>query len=72
MICPFQEKRGPEQEAEDLQSSRTYASSEMERMMKVQEVLLRAMAKKIICSKQQKSLAFSARTMRRWRERLQA
>jgi transposase len=43
----------------------------MERMMKVQEVLLRAMAKKITWWQAAEILGVSARTMRRWRERLE-
>jgi transposase len=41
----------------------------MERMMKVQEVLLRAMAKKISWWQAAEIIGVSARTMRRWRER---
>jgi transposase len=41
----------------------------MERMMKVQEVLLRAMAKKITWWQAAEIIGVSARTMRRWRER---
>jgi transposase len=43
----------------------------MERMMKVQEVLLRAMAKKITWWQAAEIVGVSARTMRRWRERLE-
>src|SRR4051794_11245371 len=43
----------------------------MERMMKVQEVLLRAMAKKITWWQAAEVIGVSARTMRRWRERLE-
>jgi transposase len=43
----------------------------MERMMKVQEVLLRAMAKKISWWQAAEIIGVSARTMRRWRERLE-
>src|SRR3954465_6627410 len=42
----------------------------MERMMKIQEVLLRAMAKKITWWQAAEIIGVSARTMRRWRERL--
>jgi transposase len=42
----------------------------MERMMKVQEVLLRAMAKKITWWQAAEIIGVSARRMRRWRERL--
>lgn len=54
-----------------MESGRTYTSSEMERMMKVQEVLLRAMAKKITWWQAAEIIGVSARTMRRWRERLE-
>ncbi len=43
----------------------------MERMTKVQEVLLRAMAKKITWWQAAEIIGISARTMRRWRERLE-
>src|SRR5437868_7055450 len=43
----------------------------MERMMKVQEVLLRAMAKKITWWQAAEILGVNERTMRRWRERLE-
>src|SRR5438270_2664654 len=43
----------------------------MERMMKVQEVLLRAMAKKITWWQAAEVIGVSERTMRRWRERLE-
>jgi transposase len=43
----------------------------MERMMKVQEVLLRAMAKRITWWQAAEIIGVSARTMRRWRERLE-
>src|SRR5689334_317774 len=43
----------------------------MERMMKVQEVLLRAMAKKITWWQAAEIIGVSVRTMRRWRERLE-
>ena len=42
--------------------------SAMERMMKVQEVLLRAMAKKTTWWQAAEIIGVSARTMRRWRE----
>jgi transposase len=43
----------------------------MERMMKLQDVLLRAMAKKITWWEAAEIIGVSERTMRRWRERLQ-
>jgi transposase len=43
----------------------------MERMMRVQEVLLKAMAKKITWWAAAEIIGVSDRTMRRWRERLE-
>src|SRR6266851_9826698 len=43
----------------------------MERMMKVQDVLLKAMAKKITWWAAAEILGVSDRTMRRWREKLE-
>jgi transposase len=45
-------------------------AAEMERMMKVQDVLLKAMAKKITWWAAAEILGVTDRTMRRWRERL--
>jgi transposase len=45
--------------------------SAMERMMKLQEVLLRAMAKKITWWQAAEIIGVTERTMRRWRERLE-
>jgi transposase len=47
-----------------------YSAAEMERMMKVQDVLLKAMAKKITWWAAAEILGVTDRTMRRWRERL--
>jgi len=43
----------------------------MERMMKVQDVLLKAMARKITWWAAAEIIGLSDRTMRRWRERLE-
>src|SRR6195256_90225 len=43
----------------------------MERMMKIQDVLLKAMAKKITWWAAAEIIGVSDRTMRRWRERLE-
>src|SRR5947208_3536450 len=43
----------------------------MERIMKIQEVVLRAMAKKITWWQAAETLGVTDRTMRRWRERLE-
>src|SRR5437763_1794354 len=48
-----------------------YSAAEMERMMKVQDVLLKAMAKKITWWAAAEILGVTDRTMRRWRERLE-
>jgi transposase len=47
-----------------------YSASEMERMMKVQDVLLKAMAKKITWWAAAEIIGVSERTMRRWHGRL--
>jgi transposase len=52
-------------------SGQQYSASEMERMMKVQEVLLKAMAKKISWLTAAEIIGVTPRTMRRWRERLE-
>jgi transposase len=44
----------------------------MERMMKLQDVLLKAMAKKISWADAGEIIGVSCRTMRRWRERMEA
>src|SRR5208337_3988239 len=48
-----------------------YSKAAMERAMKVQEVILRAMAKKITWWQAAEIIGISDRSMRRWRERLQ-
>ena len=47
------------------------SSAEMERMMKVQEVIFRAMAGKLKWWEAAEIIGVSDRTMRRWRERYQ-
>lgn len=47
------------------------AASETERMMKLQDVLLKAMAKKITWWEAAEIIGVTDRTMRRWRERMQ-
>ena len=47
----------------------SYSKTAMERAMKVQEVLLRATAKKITWWQAAEILGISDRHMRRWRER---
>lgn len=53
------------------ESGRQYSAAEMERMMKVQDVLLKAMAKKISWIAAAEIIGVTPRTMRRWRERLE-
>jgi transposase len=48
-----------------------YSAAEMERMMKVQDVLLKAMAKKMTWWAAAEILGVTDRTMRRWRDRLE-
>src|SRR6202162_5803267 len=48
-----------------------YSEKEMERMMKLQDVLLKAMAKKISWADAAEIIGVSCRTMRRWRERME-
>jgi transposase len=50
-------------------SMENYSKAVVERAMKVQEVILRAMAKKISCWQAAEIIGISDRQMRRWRER---
>jgi transposase len=54
-----------------VDDTQQYSAAEMERMMKVQDVLLKAMAKKITWWAAAEIIGVTDRTMRRWRERLQ-
>ncbi len=54
-----------------VERARQYSAAEMERMMKVQDVLLKAMAKKLSWWAAAEILGVTDRTMRRWRERMQ-
>jgi transposase len=54
-----------------VDESQQYSAAEMERMMKVQDVLLKAMAKKITWWAAAEILGVTDRTMRRWRQRLE-
>jgi transposase len=51
--------------------TRQYSAAETERMMKLQDVLLKAMAKKITWWDAAEIIGVTDRTMRRWRERLE-
>ena len=53
-----------------MDETQQYSAAEMERMMKVQDVLLKAMAKKITWWAAAEIIGVTDRTMRRWRERL--
>jgi transposase len=53
-----------------LNTTRQYSAAETERMMKLQDVLLKAMAKKITWWEAAEIIGVTDRTMRRWRERL--
>ena len=54
-----------------MDPTRQYSAAEMERMMKLQDVLLKAMAKKITWWDAAEIIGVSDRTMRRWRERIE-
>ena len=55
-----------------MNPTRQYSAAETERMMKLQDVLLKAMAKKITWWEAAEIIGVSDRTMRRWRERLES
>jgi hypothetical protein len=55
-----------------LQTLQQYPAAETERMMKLQDVLLKAMAKKITWWEAAEIIGVTDRTMRRWRERREA
>jgi transposase len=55
-----------------VDTSQQYSAAETERMMKLQDVLLKAMAKKIRWWDAAEIIGVTERTMRRWRERLEA
>ena len=54
-----------------MDETQRYSAAEMERMMKVQDVLLKAMAKKITWWAAAEIIWVTDRTMRRWRSRLE-
>jgi transposase len=54
-----------------VDETQQYSATEMERMMKVQDVLLKAMAKKITWWAAAEIVGVTDRTMRRWRDRLE-
>jgi transposase len=55
-----------------LNPNQQYPAAETERMMKLQDVLLKAMAKKITWWEAAEIIGVTDRTMRRWRERLES
>src|SRR5512139_441513 len=58
-------------EAGEVEPSQPIPAREVERMMKLQDVLLKAMAKKITWWEAAEIIGVTDRTMRRWRERLE-
>ena len=54
-----------------MDPSQQYSAEEMERMMKLQDVLLKAMAKKIRWWEAAEIIGITDRSMRRWRERME-
>ena len=54
-----------------MESTQQYSAAEMERMMKLQDVLLKAIAGKMSWWDAAEIIGVTDRTMRRWRERLQ-
>ena len=54
-----------------MKETQQYPGAEVERMMKLQDVLLKAMAKKITWWDAAEIIGVTDRTMRRWRERLE-
>jgi len=65
-------KPEPEQAGWTVELSPTYSGSEMERRMKRRDVLLKAMAQKITWWPAAEIIGVTDRSMRRWRERLEA
>src|ERR1700739_2819152 len=65
MICPLGGRRG----WATMRGMESYPRAAVERAMKVQEVILRAMAKKITWWQAAEIIGISDRSMRRWRER---
>ena len=54
-----------------MESSQSMPATEVERMMKLQDVLLKAMAKRISWLSAAEIIGVTPRTMRRWRERME-
>ena len=55
-----------------MDTPQKYSAAETERMMKLHDVLLKAMAKKIRWWDAAEIIGVTDRTMRRWRERLES
>ena len=54
-----------------VEPNQAISAAEVERMMKLQDVMLKAMAKKISWHSAAEIIGVTPRTMRRWRERLE-
>jgi len=54
-----------------VQTLKSYPAADVERMMKLHDVLLKAMARKITWWSAAEIIGVTDRTMRRWRERLE-
>jgi len=54
-----------------MESSQSIPAAEVERVMKLQDVLLKAMAKRISWLSAAEIIGVTPRTMRRWRERME-
>ncbi len=65
MICPL----GGRREYENMRGMDSYSKAAMERAMKIQEVILRALAKKITWWQAAEIIGISDRSMRRWHQR---
>ena len=57
--------------AGEVEATQAYSAAKMERMMKLQDVLLKAMAKKITWWDAAEIIGVTDRTMPRWRYRLE-
>src|SRR3954469_7492570 len=67
-MCPLLKRRGRRLV---LETSRAMSAAELERMMKLQDVILKAMAKKVTWLEAAEIIGVCDRTMRRMRERYQ-
>jgi len=58
-------------DAGEVETSQQIPAAEVERMMKLQDVLLKAMAKRMSWADAAEIIGVTPRTTRRWRERLE-